>query len=216
MPPANSSPRGAPLFLVLEGADGVGKSTQQRLLCEWLIGQGYEVVSCRDPGSTPLAEKIRSILLDRSELEIRRPAEMFLYMAARAQLVDEVIRPALAAGKIVISDRFLLSNVVYQGHAGGLNPDEIWRIGRVATDGLEPTLTLLFDMPPEAATDRIRRAPDRMELQGKAFRDRLRAGYLTEAARNADRIAVIDAARAVDEVQAAIRAAVEKVLPADA
>jgi dTMP kinase len=213
--PASSRPAG-PLFLVLDGVDGSGKSTQQRLLCDWLTAQGYEVVSCRDPGSTPLAEKIRSILLAAGDVQIGRPAEMFLYMAARAQLVEEVIRPALAAGKIVVSDRFLLSNVVYQGHAGGLDPDEVWRIGRSATDGLEPTLTLLFDMPPEAATDRIRRAPDRMEQQGKEFRERLRAGYLTEAARNPNRIVVIDAARTIDDVQAAIRTTVEKVLTADA
>ena len=120
--------------------------------------------------------------------------------------------PPESSDDLVVSDRFLLSNVVYQGHAGGLDPDEIWRIGFIATDGIEPTLTLLFDMPPEAATDRINRVRDRMEQQGRPFRERLRAGYLAEAARHPDRIVVIDAARAIEEVHAEARSAVERLL----
>jgi dTMP kinase len=209
---ANTRRSSAPLFLALDGIDGAGKSTQHRLLCQWLGERGHDVVSCRDPGTTPLGEKIRSLLLARDEAPIGRRAEMLLYMAARAQMVDEVIRPALAAEKTVVSDRFLLANVVYQGHAGGLEPEEIWRIGRVATGGLEPALVLVLDIPAEVAGERIQREYDRMEQQGDEFRGRLRAGFLAEAARNPKRIVVINAARSVEEVHAEICGAVEKLL----
>jgi dTMP kinase len=202
-----------PLFLSLDGIDGAGKSTQHRLLCDWLTTLGHQVVACRDPGTTPLGEKIRTLLLDRQHATIGRRAEMLLYMAARAQMVEEIIRPALDAGKTVVSDRFLLANVVYQGHAGGLNPDEIWQIGAVATQGIEPHLTLLLDMPPEAATRRIHRALDHMEQQGDDYRARLRAGFMAEAARHPDRITVINAAQTIDKVHSDIRAAVSRILP---
>jgi dTMP kinase len=200
------------LFISLDGGDGVGKSTQIALLADWLRAAGHEVLTCRDPGSTPLGEAVRRILLDTRDTPISRTAEMLLYMAARAQLVAEVIQPALAAGKIVISDRFLLANVVYQGHAGGLDVDELWRIGRVATAGVEPTLTVILDMSPVAAAGRISRPLDRMELQGDDFRQRLRQGFLTEAARRPDTCVVIGADRDVDAVQAEIRRAIERFL----
>lgn len=200
------------MFISLDGGDGVGKSTQIALLADWLRAAGHEVLTCRDPGSTPLGEAVRRILLDTRDTPISRTAEMLLYMAARAQLVAEVIQPALAAGKIVISDRFLLANVVYQGHAGGLDVDELWRIGRVATAGVEPTLTVILDMSPVAAAGRISRPLDRMELQGDDFRQRLRQGFLTEAARRPDTCVVIGADRDVDAVQAEIRRAIERFL----
>src|SRR6188472_337076 len=119
------------MFFSFDGIDGTGKSTQVRLLDEALRGRGYDVVLCRDPGSTVLGERIREVLLTNDPATpIGRRSEMFLYMAARAQLVEEVILPALDSGKIVIADRFLLANVVYQGHAGGLSPAEIWEVGR--------------------------------------------------------------------------------------
>jgi dTMP kinase len=209
--PLDSRPD-APRFFVLDGLDGVGKSTQQRLLCEWLENRGHDVVACRDPGSTGLGETIRSVLLARDGVAIDRRTEMLLYMAARAQLVEEVIRPALVAGKTVVSDRFLLANVVYQGYAGGLDVEEIWRVGRAATGGLEPTLVVLLDMTPDAAANRIKRDRDRMEEQGDEFRRCVREGFLSEAAKNKERIVVINAGRSIDEVQANIRAAVEKFL----
>jgi dTMP kinase len=199
-----------PRFLVLDGLDGTGKTTQQRLVCQWLAEQGHNVVACRDPGTTPLGETIRKVLLARDGVPIHRRSEMLLYMAARAQLVEEVIRPALDAGKFVVSDRFLLANVVYQGYAGGLDIDEVRTVGRVATGGLDPGLTIVLDMPPEAATARMRRQHDRMEQQGDDFRRRVRDGFLAEAARRPDAIIVIDAARTIDEVQADIRAAVQR------
>ncbi len=200
------------MFFSFDGIDGGGKSTQMQLFCDWLRTRGHTVVACRDPGGTPLGEAIRNLLLARSEMQINRMAEMLLYMAARAQLVQQVIQPALTAGSIVVSDRYLLANVVYQGHAGGLDVSQLWKIGEFITHIVEPNLTFLLDMPPLAAHHRIQRELDRMEQQGDDFRARLRTGFLAEAARRPDRIVVIDANRPIDQVQADIRAAAERVL----
>ena len=199
------------MFLSIDGGDGTGKSTQSELLCRWLREQGREVVACRDPGSTPLGEAIRELVLDRHDLAIDRRSEMLLYMAARSQLVEEVIRPALGAGKTVVADRYLLANVVYQGHAGGLDVETLWEIGRVATGGLMPRLTLLLDMPAAAAAGRISGGRDRMEQQGDVFHARVREGFLAEAARRAD-IAVINAAAPIQQIQAEIRNAVTQII----
>ncbi len=144
---------------------------------------GLDVVVCRDPGSTPLGEVVRGILLDRHDLHINRRSEMLLYMAARAQMVEQVIRPALERGQLVLSDRFLLANVVYQGYGGGLDVATIWDVGRIATGGLMPDLTIVLDVPFEVAAARIARPLDRMEKQGSEFHARVREGFLTEAAR---------------------------------
>lgn len=203
------------MFLSLDGIDGVGKTTQIELLCQWLRAEGCDVVTCRDPGSTRLGEAIRKILLDRDDLGMGRTSEMFLYMAARAQLVEEVIAPALEAGKTVVADRFLLANVVYQGHAGGLDVETLWQVGRVATAGLTPTLTIVLDMPSEKAAARLDRTLDRMERQGEGFRRALRDGFLAEAARRPREVVVVDAGRSRDEVQADIRAVVGPVWAAE-
>ena len=196
------------MFYSFDGIDGAGKSTQMELFCAWLAERGECIVTCRDPGSTPLGEAIRPLLLDRRDLAIGRTAEAFLYMAARAQLVEQTIRPALERGETVVCDRFLLANVVYQGHAGGLDVAELWRIGQLATGGLEPDLTFVLDLAPEAAAKRIDRQLDRMESQGVDFRRRLREGFQTEAARRRDRILLLDADRPIDVVQTDIRQAV--------
>lgn len=193
------------MFLSIDGGDGTGKSTQNALFCEWLRSCGREVVSCRDPGSTPLGEAVRELLLDRSDLRIHRPSEMLLYMAARAQLVEEVIRPALDQGKTVVSDRYLLANVAYQGHAGGIDTESIWEVGRVATGGLMPDLTIVLDMPTRDAVARLDRPLDRMERQGDVFQAKVRQGFLDEAARRPEQIVVINAARPIGQVQADIR-----------
>ena len=198
------------MFFSIDGGDGTGKSTQVALLCEWLRSRGREVVACRDPGSTPLGEAVRELLLGRKELRIDRRGEMFLYMAARAQLVEELIRPAREQGKTVVSDRYLLSNVVYQGHAGGLDVETLWEVGRVATGGLMPDLTIVLDMPAAAAAKRLRRTLDRMEQQGDAFHARVRQGFLDEAARRPETILIVDAARPVEQVQADVRELVGK------
>jgi dTMP kinase len=200
------------MFFSFDGIDGSGKSTQLQMFCDWLTSQGRTVVSCRDPGGTPLGEAIRSLLLDRHQLNINRMAEMLMYMASRAQLVDQVIQPALAAGKVVVSDRFLLANVVYQGHAGGLEVPRIWEIGQYITHIVEPNLTFLLDIPSTTAHGRIQRELDRMEQQGDDFRQRLRTGFLAEAAKRPDRIAVINANRPIDEVQADVRQAAQRFL----
>lgn len=190
------------MFFSFDGIDGVGKSTQVRFFVDSVRAIGREVVVCRDPGSTPLGEDIRELLLAHDEnVAIGRRSEMFLYMAARAQLVDEVIRPALSAGKVVVSDRYVLANVVYQGHAGGLEPSTVWQVGRLATDGIEPDCVFVLDMPPEAADLRFNRPRDRMEQQGATYRQRLRDGFLAEAAKSEGRIHVIDADRAISDVQ---------------
>jgi dTMP kinase len=201
------------MFIAFDGIDGVGKSTQVKLLTEGLRDRDYEVVVCRDPGSTPLGERIRELLLTADEATpISRRSEMLLYMAARAQLVEEVIRPALAAAKVVIADRYLLANVVYQGHAGGLNPDEIWTVGQIATQGLQPDAVLLLDMAPDAAGNRMNRPLDRMEDQGTEYRERLRAGFLYEAKRN-PKIHLIAADRPIPIIQADIWQIVNDLLP---
>ncbi len=195
------------MFFSIDGGDGTGKSTQIDRFCRWLESQGREVVTCRDPGSTPLGEAIRELLLDRHDLSIDRRSEMLLYMAARAQMVEEVIRPALEAGKTVVSDRYVLANVVYQGHAGGLDVETLWQVGRIATDDLTPDLTIVLDLPSEAAAARLSGELDRMEQQGAEFHGRVRQGFLDEAARKGERIAVVDASQSIDEVAAEIQAA---------
>jgi dTMP kinase len=193
------------MFFSFDGIDGAGKSTQLQLFCESLRAAGCDVVVCRDPGSTQLGERIREILLsDEAAGPIGRRSEMLLYMAARAQLVDEVIRPALASGPVIVSDRYLLANIVYQGHAGGLDPEVIRQVGRVATDGIMPDCIFLLDMGPEAADRRLNRPLDRMENQGDDYRRRLREGFLNEARRTGSGVHVIDADRPIDSVRAEI------------
>lgn len=200
-------------FLVLDGIDGAGKSSQVKPLVAWLESHGCTVTTCRDPGSTPAGDAIRAILLDRREIHLAPTSEMLLYMAARAQLVADVIRPALARGEWVVSDRYLLANIVYQGHAGGLDPDVIRRVGQVATGGLAPDCVLLLDIDCATAARRLDRPLDKLESRGDEFRGRLRAGYLAEAARDPERIAVIDAAAEPDVVASRLRDALAARFP---
>lgn len=205
------------MFFSFDGIDGVGKTTQVRLFCDALGNRGFDFVACRDPGSTPLGERIREVLLRGEDgVHIGRRAEMLLYMAARAQLVDEIIRPALAANKIVVADRYLLANVVYQGHAGGLDPQVIWQVGRIATDDILPDCVFLLDMAPDAADTRLNRPLDRMENQGSDYRARLRAGFLAEATSCPHRVEVIDAARPAETVHADVWKIAAQLLKTDA
>jgi dTMP kinase len=199
------------LFLSLDGLDGTGKSTQCRLLTEWLRGEGIEVATAIDPGGTSVGKELRDILLSHRR-ELTRPCEALLFMASRAQLVEEVIRPALAAGKVVVSDRFLLANVVYQGYAGGLDVDLLWQAGRLSTGGLEPDRTFILDLPLEMALARRGRPADRMESQPLEYHQRVRAGFLTEAKCRPERMTIIDASPGIDEVQAIVRREVRKLL----
>lgn len=196
----------------LDGLDGAGKSTQCRLLVDWLRAQGRGVRLCRDPGGTPLGDRIRDLLLHGKNDPMTLLCEALLYMASRAQLVDQVIRPTLNKGDVQVSDRFLLANVVYQGHAGGLPPERLWELGRLATGGLLPDLTLVLDLPVEVALARKQRPPDRLEGRGVEFLAKVRAGFLAEAARAPANIKVIDAAQPVAIVQESIRAEASRVL----
>jgi len=213
---ADSHPSTAPRrgrFIALDGMDGAGKSSQLAALVAWLRSSGRTVVTCRDPGSTPTGDAIRAILLDRHDLHVSPTAEMLLYMAARAQLVAEVVAPALDRGDWVVSDRYLLANVVYQGHAGGLDPEVIRQVGAVATGGIMPDLVLVLDVDLETAARRLSRPLDKLENRGDDYRRRLRAGFLAEASRAPDAIVVIDAHGSLDEVAARIRAAVADRFP---
>lgn len=165
-------------FLALDGPDGAGKTTQINELADWLRLDGFDVVTCRDPGSTLVGDRLRGLVLDRGSVGISMRTEMLIYMASRAQLVDEVIRPALAAGRVVVSDRFLLASLVYQGFAGGLLQEEIWRVGQVATGGLLPDLTLVLDIPPGMGRTRSGGARDRIEDRPELYHDRVRDGFL--------------------------------------
>lgn len=205
-----TSPRSTARFIVLEGIDGSGKSSQVAPLVEWLRGRGHPVVACRDPGATPAGDAIRQILLHRQEIPLAPTTEMFLYMAARAQLVAEVIVPSLAQGSWVVSDRYLPANIVYQGHAGALEPEMIRSVGDVATGGVSPDLVLLLDLDPATAALRLDRPLDRLESRGDDFRRKLRAGYLREAAAAPSIFEVIDAAADMATVGTRIRAAVER------
>jgi len=210
---SGSQPHTPPRFLALDGIDGAGKSSQLTALVDWLRSTGRGVVTCRDPGSTAGGDAIRGILLDRHEIQLSPTAEMLLYMAARAQLVAEVIRPALERGDWVVSDRYLLANIVYQGHAGGLDPETIRGIGRVATGGVMPDLVLVLDVDLETASRRLSRPLDKLENRGDDYRARLRAGFRAEAERDPTRIAIVDATAGVDEVTARIRRVIGERFP---
>ncbi|MCS7021955.1 MAG: dTMP kinase [Gemmataceae bacterium] len=185
---------GQPLFIAIDGVDGSGKTTQCRLLAQWLTQHQVPVVVCRDPGCTPLGDQLRHLLLERAELAIETHAEALLFMAARAQMVTEVIRPALQRGSCVLCDRFLLANVVYQGHAGGLDPEQLWQIGRWATQGLEPDLTVVLDLDDLSLTARRKQVqPDRVEQRDAEFHRRVRDGYRYECHRQPERIFLIPA-----------------------
>jgi dTMP kinase len=199
------------LFISLDGVDGAGKSTQCRLLADWLRAQGRDVVVCHDPGGTDLGQKLREILLHyRGTMSLT--SEAMLFMASRAQLVAEVIGPALAAGQVVICDRFLLANVVYQGHAGGLGPAQLWSVGLFANGGLEPDLTFVLDLPLAVSFARRKESADRMESRGLDYFGRVRAGFLAEANRRPERICVVEANVSVEAVQEKLRRECMKIL----
>lgn len=203
------------VFLSLDGLDGTGKSTQCRLLVDWLAGQKIPVTACTDPGGTALGQELRKLVLFGREHRIATATEAMLFMASRAQLVDEVIRPALERGEVVVSDRFTLANVVYQGHAGGMDPADLWAVGRVVTGGLEPDLTLVFDVPLEVSLDRRNRDADRMEDRDREFTQRVQTGFRYEAGRRPDRHRIIDATPDADAVQRVVRREVARLLAAN-
>ncbi len=196
------------LFLAFEGVEGSGKSTQAKRLAEWLEARGVTVVHAREPGSTPLGERIRALVLEEAGPAVPPLSELFLMLAARAAFVEQVVRPALAAGRIVIADRFELSTLAYQGTGRGLPLDQVEASNRIATGGLSPDVTILLDLPPEEGARRQAAAakrPDRMEREAGDFHRRVAAGYAA-AAERVEGVARVDAAGTVEEVQARVLA----------
>ncbi len=190
-------------FITLEGIDFSGKSTQAEMLAARLNHHGHKPVVLREPGGTDLSERVRKILLNRGDVNITGRAELLLFLAARAQLVDEVIGPAIQGGKIVLCDRFHDSTLAYQGFARGLPLDAILEMNSFATAGLIPDLTLLYDLAVEVAQQRGRgQVPtrDRLESERVDFHRRVRHGYLDLANRDPSRVKVIDADRTPEEV----------------
>ncbi len=191
------------MFISFEGLDGCGKTTQAALLAEAAAAGGREVVPVREPGGTAPGERIRSLLLDPG-LAIDPWAEALLYAAARAQLVADVIRPALERGATVIADRYVDSSLAYQGCARGLGVDEVLAVNRVATSGLLPDRTVLLVLDTAAAAGR-RGAPDRIEAEGASFHRRVAEGFDAAARRFPDRIAVVDASGTPEQVAGRVR-----------
>ena len=203
-------------FITVEGIDGCGKSTQARLLAEDLERAGYDVLALREPGGVAISEKIRALLLDPAHAEMSATCELLLYEAARAQLVHEVVAPALAGGRVVVCDRFYDSTTAYQGYAGGVPLDAVTRANELAVGVCAPDLTLVFDIDPALAAERtVSRAQDRMEAKGIAYQQRVSEGFRAIAAADPARVKLIDAARDIDAVHADVMVAVRAVLPRD-
>lgn len=201
------------LFVVLDGGEGCGKSTQAKLLREHLERAGRTVHVFRDPGTTRVGELIRGILLNPAHTEIAMRCEMLLYMAARAQMMSEVIRPLLEKGDVVISDRFISSTLAYQLGGEGLTADEIRTVGSIAVGGKQwwPDVTLILDMPVEHSSARLKRERDRIEQRPPEYHRQVRERYLAQAKASPQTYRVIDADRAVEVVHAEIVRAVESV-----
>ena len=196
------------LFITVEGIDGCGKSTQARLIAAALEAAGHDVLRLREPGGVKISEQIREILLDPANAEMGDVCELLLYEAARAQLVHQVIRPALAAGKTVVCDRFYDSTTAYQAFADGLDRNMVSQANELAVDGCRPDLTLVFDLPVEDALRRRsgREAEDRLELKGLEFQERVAAGFRAVAADEPDRVKLIDAGESIAEVFSGVAA----------
>jgi dTMP kinase len=204
---ADAPSPGPPRFVSFEGVDGSGKSTQARLLAAHLRSRGGEVVELREPGGTAAGERIRALLLD-PEATLAPRAEALLFAAARAQVVAELIAPALARGAIVVADRFVDSSLVYQGLVRGLGLEHVRAVNHFATDGFEPDRTVLLELdPPLAERRRAGFAPDRIESETGGFQERVARGYAELARDDAPRILRVDAAGSQDEVARRVREA---------
>jgi len=193
------------VFITFEGCESCGKSTQSRLLSGYLKEQGRRVVFLREPGGTRVSEAVRGLLLDPENRSIAAETELLLYMASRAQTVREVILPALKNGAVVVCDRFLDSTVVYQGYGLGMDTRFIAQLGRFATAGVTPDLTILLELPLKKAFAGISRKKDRIEQRSFAYHQRVKKGYLELARREPKRIKIVKLAKGIQTTQAAIR-----------
>lgn len=204
------------MFITFEGLDYSGKTTQAKLLVKRLQSEGHTVIFLREPGGTPISEKIRTILLDRQHLELTQRAELFLFSAARSQLVTQVIAPALAAGSIVVCDRFADSTTAYQGYGRGLPLDDVLTLNRIATAGTTPDLTVLVDVDTEEIFRRqaiAGVAADRMESAGRQFFESIRSGYRSLAQSEPRRFVLINGMRPVPTIHDDIWRTVQTRLP---
>ncbi len=200
------------MFITFEGLDFSGKSTQVKLLSGKLTGTGVKNIVLRDPGGTVIGERIRSILLDRTSLNLSDFTELFLFSASRSQLVHELIKPTLESGTIVVLDRFYDSTTAYQGWGRALPLEPISAINRLASHGLIPTITYFMDIPVEEVERRmlqLKANADRMEMSGRAFYERVREGFLNLASAE-PRYEVIDGTLSIDEIHKAVWTRFEK------
>lgn len=200
------------IFITFEGVEGCGKSTQSRLLKEYLEDQGKKVILTREPGGTPIAESIRKILLDSNNKEMLAETELLLYSASRAQHTGEKIIPALARGEVVISDRYYDSTVAYQGAARQIKGNEVDNLCCFASYGIEPDITFLIDVPVEIGLSRIEEGKaDRLEQESVEFHQKVREGFLALAAIK-KRIIIIDGQKTIDEISGMIKRKLEEII----
>lgn len=203
------------LFITFEGTDGAGKTTQIQRLTADLRQASYDVCLTREPGGTPISEQIREMLLNPDHSEMAATTELLLYAASRAQHVSEVIKPALKAGKVVISSRFADATVVYQGYGRGLDLEKIHRLNRIATDGVTPDVTFVLDLPVEIGLQRAQKRRgglDRLEREKIEFHRQLREGYQTIARQEPQRLKIIDAQVSPKRVYAQIQGLIQPLL----
>lgn len=187
------------LFITFEGCDGCGKTTQLNLLADYLSRKNIDFIVTREPGAKGLGEKLRAILLNYDG-EVSPTAEAFLFLADRAQHIDMIVKPALDEGKIVLCDRHTDSTIAYQGYGRGEDIESIKAFNDVATGGLKPDLTLLFDVDSETSMKRVGKDKDRMESAGIEFQKRVRAGYLEIAKEEPERVKVLDSRKSIEEL----------------
>ncbi|VAW12786.1 Thymidylate kinase [hydrothermal vent metagenome] len=199
-------------FITFEGSEGSGKSTQISLILKYLKKKGHDVLLIREPGATSIGESIRRVLLNVKNTKISDECETLLYMSARAQLVVEVILPALKKGKLVLCDRFLDSTLAYQGYGNGTDIKFIKQVGAFATQSIIPDVTLLFDIDAKVGLARLNRSKDRIEQKALTYHKKVRNGYLDLAQKNSKRIKVIDANLKKEEIHVTVKKHIAKIL----
>jgi len=193
------------LFITFEGADGCGKTTQLKLLKEYLENKGFEVLLTREPGGVGLGEKIREILLNYDG-DVSSKAEAFLFLADRAQNIDNIVKPAIEAGKIVLCDRHTDSTIAYQGYGRGVDLQQLKMLNNLATGGFKPDLTYVFDIDVETSQKRVGKVKDRMEAAGVEFHNRVREGYLAIAKDEPSRVRVINSTDTIENIFEQVKA----------
>ena len=199
-------------LITFEGSEGSGKSTQIEMVCRYLKRKKKPILFVREPGGVRVSEKIRRILLDSKNTRMSDECETLLYMAARAQLVDEVIAPALKNGKIVLCDRFLDSTVAYQGYGNGVDVLMIMKVGKFATLGIRPDITFFFDIDARKGLLRLNRKKDRIERRTIHYHNRVRKGYIAIARKDPKRVKLIDASKSKDEIFAVVKQHIDQLL----